>query len=182
MQPEILAEMLPDRSTLIAMAGLVAFFVCIVFLWIIAFRHHGARMVTTSLHDKTGEDELVVRVVEVPVAGAVDGGPALGGRVMLVAQPGERRTVRQMIERMIDRPIAPPASSAASSEPILVGAGARGIPPGVPSGIPDETPPLDVSEQKTQVLPVAPKFKGLDGVWLIAEVALPETLPRDCWN
>lgn len=96
MQPEIT----PDTSTLIALAGLASFFVCLVFLWIIGFRHYEKRMVTmvpalpdaavSPAESATLESEQRnVRAVEVPLAGSLDGGPLLGGRVILVADPPE---------------------------------------------------------------------------------------------
>jgi hypothetical protein len=176
MQPSIS----PDRSTLIALAGLAVFFVVIVLAWIIAFRRYGARMVSTTSPDEPTEDEAV-RIVEVPIAGAVDGGPLLGGRTvettMRVADrdTGQRRTVRKLIA-----PTAPPAS------PV----------PNIPDApdFPDETPPPDCSQQQTQALPVVsnvakpvklkyPVIYNYAGEPWIVEIAMPpEQLPRDCWN
>lgn len=182
MQP----EMPVDQSTLVALTGLAAFFVCIVFAWIIAFRHYSKRMVTTSSPVR-GEDagdepaSALVRIVEVPIAGAVDGGPLLGGRViettMRIADrdTGQRRTVRKLIA-----PTAPPASPVPDA-------------PDAPD-IPDETPPPDCSQQQTQALPVVsnvakpvkPKYPVIYNYagepWIVDLAMPPEQLPRDCWN
>jgi hypothetical protein len=176
MQP----EMPVDRSTLVALAGLAAFFVCIVFAWIIAYRHYGPRnggvLVTVSAPETETEDEPAVRIVEVPIAGAVDGGPLLGGQVMRIADrdTGQRRTVRKLIAPTA--PTAPPAS------PSL---------PAIPA-IPDETPPEDCSQQQTQALPVVSKpkpkpkyptvYNYAGSPWIVAHGALPETQPRDFLN
>lgn len=97
--------MRPDTCTLVALTCLAGFFVVIVFAWVTAFRHSGAdRMVSISTPEpETDAADDPVRIVEVPIAGAVDGGPALGGRVsaqrMRIANrdTGQRRTVRHMI-------------------------------------------------------------------------------------
>lgn len=180
-------EIPPDTSTLVALTGLVAFFVCLVFLWIIGFRRYANRMVTTTAPAapaapaspaspaETQEEHEPVRVVDVPIAGAVDGGPLLGGRVMRIADrdTGQRRTVRQMIDRMIDRPIAPPPATSTPPEPIPVGAGAPGIP--------DETPPQDISQQQTQVLPALPR-RLLRRQWVLHPMVSPVDVPHDHLN
>jgi hypothetical protein len=164
--------MQPDTSTEIAMAGLAAFFVLNVLAWIIAFRHYGPRMVETMVTTTPSPDQIDdgvgVRVVEVPVAGAVDGGPLLGGRLietkMQIADrdTGQRRTVRQMV--------SPPPS-----------------PTSIPA-IPDETPPSDLTQQQTQALPAARNrkiavFYNRHGDRLVVgKLAAPETLPRENWN
>lgn len=179
MQPEIP----PDTSTLVALTGLAGFFVIIVVAWIIAFRRYGPRMVTTTTttpgftHAQADGDDKPVRVVEVPIACAVDGGPLLDGRFMLIADrnTGQRRTVRQIV--------TPPGPAT----PIF--------PVSIPS-VPDETPPADhqadIEQQQTQVLPAAPKpqtkprypviLNGNGEQMVIAKAMPADMLPRSYWN
>jgi hypothetical protein len=159
------------------MAGLAAFFLCIVFLWIIAFRRYGARMgegmMPVSTPETDVEEQQNVRIVAVPIAGVVDGGPLLGGRVMRIADRDaeQRRTVRKLIA-----PTAPPTPTSPASP--------------VPS-FPDETQPEDCSQQQTQALPsVSSVRKPGSGVFynrlghrlVVCKVADVEILPHDNWN
>jgi hypothetical protein len=165
--------MQPDTSTELALTGLAAFFVVIVLAWIIAFRRYGAHMVTTTsapAHGNQTDDDVEpgdrVRVVEVPLAGAVDGGPLLGGRVMRVADrdTGQRRTVRQIV--------APPAPATPIS-PISI--------PLIPDFVPDETPPSDIAQQQTQMLPALTR-PLLRRRWVLHPMVSPVDLPHDHLN